>query len=59
MTIPRFQQGQMLTMESEWEPDVPHRLLSKREIADYRRGRDAVLSEVAKLIGGNVMCVEV
>ena len=46
-------------MNVEWSPDVPKRRLNKREIQDYRRGRDAALTEVARLIGGNVLCVEV
>ena len=59
MTIPCFGPGETLAMNVEWSPDVPKRRLNKREIQDYRRGRDAALAEVARLIGGNVLCVEV
>ena len=59
MTIPSFGPGETLAMNVEWSPDVPKRRLNKREIQDYRRGRDAALAEVARLIGGNVLCVEV
>ena len=59
MTIPSFGPGETLSMNVEWSPDVPKRRLNKREIQDYRRGRDAALAEVARLIGGNVLCVEV
>ena len=59
MTIPSFGPSETLSMNVEWSPDVPKRRLNKREIQDYRRGRDAALAEVARLIGGNVLCVEV
>ena len=59
MTIPSFGPGETLAMNVEWSPDVPKRRLNKREIQDYRRGRDAALAEVARLIGGNVLCAEV
>lgn len=57
MTIPRPEPGAALSMACEWEPSTPKRL-NDREMRDYRRGRDAALSEVARLIGGNVMCFE-
>lgn len=59
MTIPSFGPDETLAMNVEWSPDVPKRRLNKREIQDYRRGRDAALTEVARLIGDNVLCVEV
>jgi hypothetical protein len=43
-------------MRADWSP-MPRRLKQK-EWADYRRGRDALLAEVAKSIGGNVLTVE-
>jgi hypothetical protein len=42
---------------AEWTPDTPRRLTTD-ETTDYRRGRDAFLAEVAKLIGGNVLVLE-
>ncbi|MFO1129152.1 MAG: hypothetical protein U1E66_12050 [Rhodospirillales bacterium] len=44
-------------MNVEWEPDVPKRM-NEREMQDYRRGRDAAMAEVARLIGGRVVVVE-
>jgi hypothetical protein len=44
-------------IETKWEPSVPDRLTSE-EISDYRRGRDILLAEVARYIGGNVAVVE-
>jgi hypothetical protein len=59
MTIPAVRPGEALVLNVEWMPAVPKRRLNKRELADYRRGRDAALAEVGRLIGGNVLCVEV
>jgi hypothetical protein len=44
-------------IETRWEPDVPYRL-TKAELRDYRRGRDALLAEVARHIGGPVAVAE-
>jgi hypothetical protein len=41
---------------AEWTPDTPKRL-TEAEAADYRRGRDAFLAEIARRIGGNVMVI--
>jgi hypothetical protein len=45
-------------IEARWEPDVPRRL-TKAELRDYRRGRDELLAEAARLLGGAVAIVEV
>lgn len=58
MTIPRPEPGSALAMACAWEPSPPKRL-NEREMRDYRRGRNAALSEAARLIGANVLCVEV
>jgi hypothetical protein len=57
MTVPRPEPGSALSMAREWAPLAPRRL-NDREMRDYRRCRDAALSEVARLIGGSVMCIE-
>lgn len=44
-------------MEFIWDPATPKRLWPN-EVADYRRGRDAFLAEMATLIGGNVVVGE-
>jgi hypothetical protein len=47
-------------LRCEWSPDVPPpRSLGKKEVREYRAGRDAFLQEVASTIGGNVLVVEV
>jgi hypothetical protein len=47
-----------LQLVTRWEPDIPRRL-NKAELRDYRQGRDALLAEAARHIGGNVAVVEV
>ena len=47
-----------LKIETSWEPDTPRRL-TKAEMRDYRRGRDALLAEVAQHIGGGIAVVEI
>ena len=45
--------------ECEWNPhEPPRKSLSKKEIAQYRAGRDALLAEVASDFGG-VLVIEV
>jgi hypothetical protein len=41
----------------EWAPDRP-RKLNRKEIRRYRSARNALLSEVAERLGGNVLVVE-
>lgn len=45
-------------IRSEWDPDLPDRALSKQERDQYRAGRDALLAEVGKELGGSVLVVE-
>jgi hypothetical protein len=46
-------------LSAQWSPDVPRRgSLSGGETAQYRAGRDALMAEVAKVIGGNVLVLE-
>ena len=43
----------------EWEPNLPpHHSLSRSEMRDYRRGRDALVAEAASIMGGNALVVE-
>jgi hypothetical protein len=36
----------------EWYPNIP-RHLSKKELKQYRAGRDAAMAELLKLMGGS------
>jgi hypothetical protein len=45
-------------LRAEWSPAVPTRDLSDQEWEQYRSGRDALLAEVAKHVGGSVLVVE-
>jgi hypothetical protein len=44
-------------LAAEWEPEPPTKL-TPAEMADYRRGRNAFIAEIAKLIGSDVLLVE-
>ena len=47
-------------IKCEWSPDIPApKSLSKKEVREYRAGRDLFFQEVAATIGGNVLVVEV
>jgi hypothetical protein len=44
---------------AEWTPDIPtHGSFGPKEMAEYRRGRDAFMAELAQLIGGGVLVIE-
>jgi hypothetical protein len=45
------------SLRVEWRPDMP-RKLSKRELHDYRRGRNAHFQRVANVLGGALAIVE-
>jgi hypothetical protein len=45
-------------IETSWLPETPTRL-TKAELREYRRGRDALLAEAGRLLGGNVIVAEV
>lgn len=42
----------------EWSPDLPRRL-SKKQVAQYREGRNKFFKLIADEIGGSVLVVEV
>lgn len=44
-------------MRSEWEPKLPSNL-SKKELRQYRDGRNALIVELAKALGGSIVVVE-
>lgn len=44
-------------MKVEWSPDVP-RELTAQQLQQYRDGRDALLAEIGRDLGGNVLVVE-
>ncbi len=44
-------------LAARWHPKTPQRL-SAQELADYRRGRDALVAEIARAIGGNILVAE-
>lgn len=58
LTIARPRRGDVVHSVIEWSPDVPQRLKAK-EFDQYRAGRNAAVAELAALISGNVLLVEV
>lgn len=51
------QTGMAAEIQTCWEPGPPKQLTTA-EMRDYRRGRDALLAEAARHIGGRVAVVE-
>lgn len=46
-------------LHAVWQPNLPGRgELSKKEMAEYRAGRDALIAEVGKALGGSILIVE-
>jgi hypothetical protein len=45
-------------IQTRWEPGIPKRL-TEAELLEYRRGRDALLVEAARILGGPVIVAEV
>jgi hypothetical protein len=56
LPLPMLKAG-ALQIEPNWEPVIPRRL-TKAELRDYRRGRDALLKEAARHLGGPVAVLE-
>lgn len=58
VTIPPPRSGEARSAVFEWEPQVPLRL-TKAELGEYRRGRDAAFAELAAQAGLNLLLVEI
>ncbi len=43
---------------SKWSPHLPKRGLSAQEREQYRSGRDNLLAEVSRHMGGSVLVIE-
>ena len=46
-----------LRLECRWLPEMPRRL-RQSELDDYRRGRDVLACEIARILGGPALVVE-
>ncbi len=57
ITCPDPKPGTPRTVAVEWHPDVPSDL-NRKEMRQYRKGRDSFMAELAKLKGGKVTIVE-
>jgi hypothetical protein len=58
VTIPPLRHGELRSTVFEWVPSVPPRL-TKQELRDYRRGRDAAFAELARRTGDRMLLVEI
>ena len=58
VTMPAPRLGKVRYMTIEWAPDPPRRL-SKRELHQYRAGRNAAVAELAKLTGMKAAIIEI
>ncbi len=50
MTAPQIRIGQVGMATIEWHPDIPSKL-SRRELKQYRTGRDAAFAELCGELG--------
>jgi hypothetical protein len=57
MTIPKPRAGEAASCVIEWLPDVPTRL-TPAELAEYRAGRDQVLTALSRRLGITAAVVE-
>lgn len=46
-----------VTLSAEWWPKLPRRL-SQGEVADYRRGRDALMAQLASVLNERILIAE-
>lgn len=58
VTMPQSRRGEIHSAVFDWEPDVPRRL-TKAELQDYRRGRNAAVAELAARTGLRTLVVEI
>ena len=58
LTIPTPRRGAIVCMTCEWSPDLPHRL-NRREMRQYRRGRDAAVADLARRLRKRAITLEV
>jgi hypothetical protein len=56
-TVPPIAPGGVLHMACEWHPDTPRRL-APFELRAYRAARAQLMAELAVLVGGPVLTVE-
>jgi hypothetical protein len=57
MTIQAPQRGRYANITAEWEPTIPNGF-TKKELRQYRTGRDAIAVELAMQMGGAALVVE-
>ncbi len=58
ITAPQMRAGKVSCAVVEWSPSMPTRL-SRREMAQYRRGRDAAFADLCRDLGVRGMLCEI
>ncbi len=58
VTLPQMRSGQVLHATIEWCPDMPRRL-SRRELKQYRTGRDAAFADLCGDLGVRGLLCEI
>ncbi len=58
MTVPQTRSGQVAFAAIEWHPDMPRRL-SRRELKQYRNGRDTAFADLCGNLGIRGMLCEI
>lgn len=58
VTMPQSRLGEVRSAVFEWEPDVPRRL-TKKELQEYRHGRDTAVAELAARTGLRTLLIEI
>lgn len=58
LTVQRPKPGALMNATVEWEPEQPRRL-TERELAEYRRGRNAALVDLSRDLGISTAVVEI
>src|SRR5215470_3804405 len=58
-TIQAPRPGNPAHATAEWEPNLPDRAFTKKELRQYRAGRDAIMAELGALLsGGGTLVIE-
>lgn len=58
LTVARLEPGRLAAAVVEWEPACPDRL-TRSELADYTRGRNAAICELSESLGVRTLVLDI
>jgi hypothetical protein len=58
LTVQQPRPGGFTNIVAEWNPGLPDRPFTAKEIRQYRAGRDVVAAELAAQLGGAALVIE-